>query len=454
MREGLHLWQFFVIGVGIVLFNPVSAAAQRPPAPPINMSYLRIDFIQPSARPAAMGGAFIGAAQDVTAAAINPAGLSYLQNVEASMHQRQSHYEFDVTAGSSANPDAEKTIAIPNFDQTFAGIFLPLRRISIALFHQTALDTHYDFDTHQFLARTSDGTDAFTLGGLGNYPGRMVDFDLDLVHDGTAVSFEITKNLRVGVAVKVSSLNLKFNEQLFLDPSVLNGARPDTTNSHETLYSINTINERKNKFSYSFGLMSNMLLDRLFFGAVVNLNPSYKLQSNIYFPPYQLGLNELPSAISSQSFKFSLPDSYGFGIYYLTRNRVLRFTLDVMRVEYSDLLYGHNLDVIAGGNPQDVTVSDATEVHAGLEWLFKVPEFGFTVPMRFGVFTNPGHQIHAVGIDRDLNRLYPADSNRLHFSFGVGATVKSKIKIDGAMVVSGYGYEFWGSTHLSVPVDY
>ncbi|HEX9653722.1 MAG TPA: outer membrane protein transport protein [bacterium] len=448
-----RLWVLDGIFLLSVSFVPVYAVAQsRPPIVPLNLSYLRINFIQPATRQAALGGAFIGAAQDVTAAAINPAGLAYLRSVEATMHQRLGHYEFDVNAGSRSNPGAQKTVTDHNFDQTFASVFLPLRRVSIALFHQAALDTHYDFETPQFLSRDSDGSAAFTLGGLGNYAGRKVNFDLELVQDAWSVAFAISKNLSVGAAFRVSSLSFKLDEQIFLDPLVQDGQEP-RPNSQETLYAVNTLNERNNRLSYSFGLMNNMLLDRLFLGAVVNLNPTYELQGNIYFPPYQLGQNRLEAATSPQPFKLSIPDSYGLGVYYLINSR-LRFSFDLVHIEYSDLLSVENLDVAPGGNARDLTVADATEVHAGLEWLFKVPEFGFTVPMRFGVYTNPGHQIHAAGNDIDLNNLYPAAGDRLHFSFGVGATVKSKIKLDTTMVVSASGYEFWGSTQLSVPVDY
>lgn len=422
---------------------------------PINLGYVRIDFIQPGARSAALGGAFIGAAQDVTAAAINPAGLAFLRSVEATLHQRLAHFEFDVpnaTIDGADNTFTSRTIRNKNFDQTLAGIFLPLKRVSFALFRQVALDTHYDFETRQFLTKPSDGSEAFTLGGLGNYPGRKVNFNLEMVYDAFSVAFAVTNNLGIGVTVKNSALDFKFNEQLFLDPLVQNGNDP-RPNSVETLYAINNISDRNGKFSYSFGLMSNMLLDRLFFGAVANFNPTYELRSNIYFPQYQLNGSMFTPDTSSRVFRLSMPDSYGFGIYLLINSR-LRFSCDVMYIKYSDLLSSHNLNVADDGRARDLTVANATQLHAGLEWLFKVPQFGFTIPTRFGLHTNPGHLIHAVGDDEDLNRLYPAAKNRVHLSFGVGATVKSRLKLDATMVVTGDGLELWGSTLLSVPINY
>lgn len=51
---------------------PTTAFAQRPPTPPIDFSYLELDFARPGARSAAMGGAFIGAALDETSVLYNP----------------------------------------------------------------------------------------------------------------------------------------------------------------------------------------------------------------------------------------------------------------------------------------------------------------------------------------------------------------------------------------------
>jgi hypothetical protein len=62
------LFPLTVLAAATILFLYSSFAfAQRPPTPPIDFSYLELDFARPGARSAAMGGAFIGAAQDETA---------------------------------------------------------------------------------------------------------------------------------------------------------------------------------------------------------------------------------------------------------------------------------------------------------------------------------------------------------------------------------------------------
>ena len=102
MKKGTHTLKVTLICIftGLLLISPDLSFSQRPPVPPINLSYFRIDFVQSGARSAALGSAFIGAAQDETAAPINPAGLTYLKSAGASLHQRIANLDFDEPIGA------------------------------------------------------------------------------------------------------------------------------------------------------------------------------------------------------------------------------------------------------------------------------------------------------------------------------------------------------------------
>ncbi len=460
MREGFHFWQFIVIAVGIVLFNPVSAAAQRPPTVPINLSYLRIDFIQPGARSSALGGAFIGAAVDETAAAINPAGLVYLKNAGASLHQRQARMKYKEPEGSLELPNLKRNFHFNNFDQSLVTVFLPSKKITFALFRQVVFDVRYNFETRQFLTTDSNLDDRFLLGGLGNFPGRKVALDLEMVHDAFAFGFSFSKRLSLGIAVKTSSLNFKLHEQVFLNPLIASSTAPPD-NSGEATYSVTTVDERATGLACIFGVLGKIIVDKLFAGAVLNLNPAFKLQSDIFLPLYQLGSQTLEAIrLRNQQFKLSVPDTYGLGLYYIANTR-LRFTFDLIRIDYSDILSGNDLNVVvddepdAGGvfvdpdNQDDLQLDDAFEIHAGSEWLFKIPKLGL-VPLRFGFYTNPGHRIHAANRDPDLNRLFSKPRDRVHFTFGMGIVLTGYLKFDGSIDFSEDGFQLNGSTLLTV----
>ncbi len=459
----------FSIIAGLLFFSTSLSFAQvRPPVPPINLSYFRVDFVQAGARSAALGGAFIGAAQDETAAAINPAGLTYLKSAGASLHQRVANLDFEEPEGAVAAANRKTGFRSHIFDQNLVVVFFPIKRFTFATLHQVGFDNRFTFETDQFLTTGRPSTTRQILGGLGNFPGRKVGLNLRLVNDGVSVAYRINKRLSLGVTGKISVLNIRLNEQTFLDPLVGDGVPLSRGNQPENTYSITTINERVTDPSFSFGAMSKIILDKLFVGAVLNLNPSFALNSNIFFPKYKLG-NEIIEAESARpEFKFSVPNSAGAGIYFVPTSGI-RFTFDVVRVQYTDLLSENDLNIVADDelNPQtglyedpdgspDLTVDDVTEFHAGVEFLVR-PRVSFAkrfglIPIRIGIHTNPGHRIYATGKDPDLKRLFPKAEDRVHFSFGTGFLLNSYLKFDGSITISADSFEFIASTLITLPL--
>jgi len=293
--------------------------------------------------------------------------------------------------------------------------------------------------------------------------------NLRLVNDGISVAYRISKRLSLGVTGKISVLNLRLNEQTFLDPLIAGGGSPGK-NRPENTYSITTIDERVTDPSFSFGVMSKIILDKLFVGAVLNLNPSFGLNSNIFLPEYKIGTSPFPAeSPENTKFKFSVPNSYGVGLYYVPKSGI-RFTFDVVRVQYSDLLGNNDLNIIADDelNPEtgmyedsdgrpDLTIDDATEFHAGIEFLVR-PRMSFVakrfslIPIRIGVHTNPGHRIYATGNNPDLKRLFPKAKDRVHFSFGSGFLLNSYLKFDASITISADSFVFIASTLIALPL--
>ena len=459
---------FISILVCIFFFTPGLSFGQRPPVPPINLSYFRVDFLQAGARSAALGGAFIGAAQDETAAPINPAGLTYLKSAGASLHQRVGNLDFEEPEGAVAAANRKTGFSSHIFDQNLAVVFFPIKRFTFALLRQVGFDNRFAFETQQFLTTESLSTTRQLLGGLGNFPGRKVDLNLRLVNDGISVAYRMSKRLSLGVTGKISVLNLRLNEQTFLDPLIAGGGSPGE-NRPENTYSITTIDERVTDPSFSFGVMSKIILDKLFVGAVLNLNPSFALNSNIFLPEYKIGTQTFLPESANPEFKFSVPNRYGFGLCYVPKSGI-RFTFDVVRVQYSDLLGDNDLNIIADDelNPEtgmyedpdgrpDLAIDDATEFHAGIEFLVR-PRMSFVakrfslIPIRIGIHTNPGHRIYATGNNPDLKRLFPKAKDRVHFSFGTGFVLNSYLKFDGSITISADSFEFIASTLIALPL--
>ncbi|HEX9653724.1 MAG TPA: hypothetical protein VGA99_08430 [bacterium] len=447
MREGFHpvSGSFFV---ALFALFPAAAFAQRPPAVPVNLSYLRSDFIQPGARPAAMGGAFIGAAQDEIAAVINPAGLPYLRTAGASVHLRA--FKLDGRFDS---------------DQFVIAAFFPIKKINLAFSRQVIFNTRFSFENQQFVTFGSNPTLRQVLGGLGNFPGTQALVDFHVFKDRWSLGYQIWDKLSLGVTASNFTIDLHLKEQSFLDPLIAEGSAP-RGNIPETTYSTSTLERRDGLvWGYSLGLMATLIPDKFYFGAVVDFNPSFDLQSQIFLPEYRLENLVLPAETpENNSFKFSVPDVQGIGFYYRVTN-LLHLTFDLVRREYRDLLSGGNASILnipaddefdqaslefrdPDGQP-DLSIDNAIELHLGVERLFRIKRFGI-VPLRFGIFNSPRHRIHARAANAELQRLFPPGTSDYFFSFGTGVVGRKYYKYDLGASFSDDGWQLFFSATFKV----
>jgi hypothetical protein len=96
----------------------------------------------------------------------------------------------------------------------------------------------------------------------------------------------------------------------------------------------------------------------------------------------------------------------------------------------------------------DFAIDDATEFHAGAEYVF--PAGKNQVAVRGGVFTNPNHDLKFVGSKNGFGQVVdalfnfvPADKNsETGFTFGGGFVAGGSFQVDGAYLVSDFFNEF------------
>ncbi len=93
-----------------------------------SLSGLQFNFGNPGARSLAMGGAFLGLADDASAAEANPAGLTILRKPEVSIEAR-NYLEKQVLTTSGTFPDLKQT-QFNNYSQrveiTFGSVVVPV----------------------------------------------------------------------------------------------------------------------------------------------------------------------------------------------------------------------------------------------------------------------------------------------------------------------------------------
>src|SRR5215470_1211986 len=114
-------------------------------------SVIPFNFANPGARSLGMGGAFLGLADDATAAYTNPAGLTQLLEPEISVEGRHTSYSVPYLAGGSYTVDPFDTSGLKsaNADNSinnlsFLAVTFPHERWSFAFYRDETL--HYDND--------------------------------------------------------------------------------------------------------------------------------------------------------------------------------------------------------------------------------------------------------------------------------------------------------------------
>src|SRR6266849_10095139 len=104
-----------------------------------SLSGLQFNFGNPGARSLGMGGAFLGLADDASAAEANPAGLTILRKPEVSIEAR-NYLEQQILTTSGTFPDLART-AFSHYSKrvepTFASFVYPFKNFTIgAYFHE------------------------------------------------------------------------------------------------------------------------------------------------------------------------------------------------------------------------------------------------------------------------------------------------------------------------------
>src|SRR5205823_6570262 len=106
-----------------------------------SLSGLQFNFGNPGARSLAMGGAFLGLADDASAAEANPAGLTILRKREVSLEVR-NYQEQQLFTTSGTFPDIRRT-AFSHYSQrvqlTFGSFVYPVKNWTFGVYYHEPL---------------------------------------------------------------------------------------------------------------------------------------------------------------------------------------------------------------------------------------------------------------------------------------------------------------------------
>lgn len=466
-RAGLTLFAAGILGMAIA--TPAGALTDEEV-----FRTFRFNFANPGGRALAMGGAFIGIADDATAAAANPAGLTNLIAQEFFSELRLDDTVATsistlvgdprggldpLVAGGTGDPDN-------TLHPSFISYVHPFEHWVLGVSRQELLNTSIE------ASNSLIDENVLPSEEIARALARM---DALLETYNVSAGFRAGDKFAAGVTVSLSRLDIESRTDNLFDFG------DGLVNDYAT-----AIDDTDDALSFSVGVLYRPHA-RFSVGAVYRDGPEFDLVQAIEdtalsgnFPSAGVlrdflgNRNVALDAFGNFSPKmfddapgflnhFAVPDRYGIG-FGIRPTDSFTIALDVVRVEYSDLATdfvanvnaltfpgdGLNCDLANplpdGTFPCEYTTpvaryrfDDETIVRLGLEWVFSLTE---NVPfaVRVGAYNDPNVRLRADfgsgGVFVASNGTFPESDDVTHYTLGFGFVVQDKFQADFAADLS------------------
>lgn len=415
------------------------------------LSGLQFNFGNPGARSLGMGGAFLGLADDASAAEANPAGLTILRKAEISIEAR-NYLEQQVFTTSGTFPEVERTAFTNHSDRvvlTFASAVMPVRNFTFGAYFHEPLNNEgggivaprYDEFTGNleaalpnFFLPTEIQNGQLVPAGAPvsaaecerlrlekNNPFACLEYRINPFVSalsvrqrtfGVAGAWQIHPKFSIGATVRhqrfrEEAITFRFTQDF--DPSQV----VIQATARERNGEVELTEETDMTFAAGFKWAPT---DRLSFGGVYKQGP--KFQAPLFYADANTNFEFITAAQTS----FHIPDIAGLGVSFRPIP-VLTINVDAVHVTYSNLVDDF-VSAVADvrGLEEPFRANDVTELRVGAEYFFatRVP-----FALRAGYWRDPAHSIEWNG---PLNRpdfvaeamLYPKGEDQDHLSVGVG----------------------------------
>lgn len=353
---------------------------------------IQFNFANPGARALGMGGAFLGLADDATAAYTNPAGLTILAASEIALEYRHTDYTTPFASGGSfrTGPFDGSNLGIDEADSnTDALSFLSYTYAgdgwALALYrHQPlAFDTGYVQD--EIIVQNAAGTQ------IGSLPVKATRISADLVNYGASGAYRFSDQFSLGFGLVYSQFDLESDTvRTGRNQQLQRGDDHDVTFTLGALWKVN---------------------DRWSLGA------AYRRGGSFEYRAANFDANFLP--LIAVDTGFNVPHVFGVGLSWRPSDN-FALALDVNHVEYSRLADDYD-DIFGAATRLDV--SNGTEIRLGGEYVFT--QFTHPFSLRAGLWREPEHALVAIGPANDTSvdidrALFSAGDDEMHYTAGLG----------------------------------
>jgi long-subunit fatty acid transport protein len=410
-----------------------------------SLSGLQFNFGNPGARSLGMGGAFLGLADDASAAEANPAGLTILRKPEITLEGR-NYQEQQVFTTSGTYPDLKRTgfsHYSQRIDATFASIVYPTKHFTFGAYYHEPLRNE---GTGQVVPIRNDFTGQIKtdvpnfflpVDGNGNATGGPISAaacnKLRQTNPFACIEYTVLpflsfvkiqeKTLGVAVAFQVGKFSFgaaarsqRFNETAFTFRVTPTGDFSSiSVQATSDIRNNNDIGKDKTDLTFTGGFKWAPN-DKFSAGGV------YKQGAKFAAPTFAATENTNFEYVKVSDTTFHIPDVYGLGI-SVRPIPVLTINADAVRVKYSNLVDNFvSINSTVRAIDKAYKAADALELHLGGEYFFstKIP---FAV--RAGYWRDPQHSITYTGPIQNADEvgpaiLFPKTKNQNHMSVGGG----------------------------------
>ncbi len=403
------------------------------------LSGLQFSFGNPGARSLAMGGAFLGLADDASAAEANPAGLTILRKTEVSIEARNSKttQTLNVAGEFPDVTDDDFFSYSRRVPVTFASVVTPIgENFSLAAYFHSPIE----FESTIVNAFSQSGVVEpilFSLGPDGPVTTQQC-FAIEECVQFNLFPFATGVNIRlqtygVAGAWKMGNLSLGVagRYQRFEETAVTL-----RTDFDLNLTQVATQLSDDDDVTFSAGF-KYAFTDSFSIGGVYKQGAEF--ETDLFFQSIQEGTPQ--EQIGAPTFH--IPDTYGLGLSFRPIP-VLTINADAIRVNHSNstdnfvsvfasdtlLSSGEPLGDLTPEDIRGYSAKDVTEIHVGAEYFFKT-RIPFAV--RVGWWRDPAHAITytspLVGLNAGPERasagvaaaiLYPGSEDQDHITGGFG----------------------------------
>lgn len=464
-KSSVHRLTVALLGVGAAL--AVAAGTDSPFA--ANMS---VNYQPPGARSQAMGGAFIGLADDATAATVNPAGLVQLSKPEImgqfnsgtsglDLHNFRGVYAEATGPGYSGsqviNNDLAGSVQNGNFQGlTYISFVYPTKYGVFALNYSQPVNFHAYGNTVGQLYTSAYYTCSICSPNYTSVTDNPKGFYGRLRDDRFSLSYAVRvgKGFSLGITASHNRISQNF--------ATYNYATSNRVYPSNLFYTLNETSADSG-LSFTGGLLWKV---------------NEKFQAGL---SYQRGFSYGGRVVLTRTSPYAqirddafatetrLPDQYGLGLVWRPIP-IFVISLDIDRTRYSSLANGLRTfnqrdidltdaayDPAAGNYASSFTVNDATEPHLGVEYVALIG--GAPAIFRAGLWQEKRHGLRyapdshyfiqdpadpnpypdAAAYNRFAQKVmgnrFPGGDDQLHYSAGIGMVLAQKVQLD-----MGYDY--------------